>query len=366
VANAPFRVGVIGLRRGKGIAAACAAVGGATVTALYDLNAEVGGRLATELGATHYAELDAFLASDIEIVVVASPIPVHAEHSVAALQAGKHVLCEVTACATIDEARAMVEAANAGPGIFMLAENVNYYDEIEAVKRLVDRGHFGQIYYGEGDYVHDLDGLWYDAAGDRTWRGSGHMGVYGTHGLGPLLYISGDRVTTVRATPVAEGVVNPDMHFPTMHLVEMTTETGAVFRTRVDIISKRPLESTTFFVVQGTEGSYESARGFGDRAKFWTRADHGVNDVNHASAWRSLADAYPDLIPDRANAVAVKGGHGTAEYWMLTDFLAAVRTGGPAPIDQHRGFDISLPMILAAESARQNGATLTVPDTRAW
>ena len=336
------------------------------MTALYDIDGTVVADLSAQIGATPFTDLEAFLASEIDIVVVSSPIPFHANQSIAALNAGKHVLCEVTACETEDEARAVVAAANAASGIFMLAENVIYYDEIEAVKRLVDQGTFGKIYYGEGDYIHDLEGLWYDAAGNRTWRGAGHMGVYGTHGLGPLLYISGDRVKTVRAIGVAQEVVRSDLHLPTMHLVEMTTDAGAVFRTRVDIISRRPLESTTFFVVQGETGSYESQRGFGDQAKYWIRDKHGVNEENHATAWRSLSDDYPTIIPDRVNAIAVEGGHGTAEYWMLRDFFHAVRTGSPSPIDQHRGFDISLPMILAAESARRGGETIKVPDTRTW
>ena len=131
-------------------------------------------------------------------------------------------------------------------------------------------------------------------------------------------------------------------------------------------MSPRPLESTTFFLIQGENGSYESARGFGDRAKIWTREAHGVNDHKHATAWHSLHDMYEQLIPDRLGGRAVEGGHGTAEYWMLRDILGAIRAGDPSPIDQHRGFDISLPCILAAESARQGGVTIEVPDTRQW
>lgn len=362
----PLRVGVIGLRRGKSIANACNAVGGAVVTAMYDIQPEVVDSVANQLGAKGFADIDAFFDADFDIAVISSPMPSHAEHSIKALAAGKHVLCEVTACSTEAEARQIVAAANDAPGLFMLAENCIYYDEIEAVKRLADAGQFGQIYYGEGDYIHDIEGLWYRGDGTRTWRGEGGMGVYGTHGIGPLLYISGDRVATVRATGVAEGAFRPDLPFPAMHLVEMTTDRGAVFRTRVDIMSRRPLESTTFFLVQGENGSYETARGFGDRAKFWTREMHGVNEQNHATAWHSLHDMYEQLIPDRIGARAVEGGHGTAEYWMLQDFFGAIRSGSPSPIDQHRGFDISLPCILAAESARQGGATLEVPDSRRW
>src|SRR5687767_4468793 len=132
------RFGVIGLRRGQSLVRACQAVGGATVTALYDLDAGRGQAMADSIQASYYGDFDAFLNAEIDAVVVASPVPYHASQSIAALNVGKHVLSEVTACHTLEDARALVEAARAARGIYMLAENCCYYDEIELIKRLYD------------------------------------------------------------------------------------------------------------------------------------------------------------------------------------------------------------------------------------
>lgn len=363
-----LRFGVIGLRRGQSLARACQAAGDAVVTALYDLDATKGRSMAAAIQADFYAEFDAFLAAPVDAVVVASPIPYHAAQSIAALNAGKHVLSEVTACHTLEDARALVAAARRAQTIYMLAENCCYYDEIELVKRLYDAGRFGEVYYGEGDYVHDCRQLFYDEDGQLTWRGRGELGVYITHGLGPLLYITGDRVTQVSAVAVPGGKFDPRVTLPTMHILHMTTAAGRTLRARVDFVSPRPHASTTFFSLQGTRGSYESIRGFGDQAKLWLEDEHGPSGFNPRAEWHSLAEQAPRTIADRlaVSADVFSGGHGMTEYWMLRDFLAAVRGEKPSPIDVYTGLDYTLPGIYAVESAKQQGAPIAVDDPRQW
>lgn len=361
-----YRIGVSGMRRGRSLALASQSVGGGEITALFDPDA---GRLqafADEIGATPFTDFDAFLDSGIDVAIISSPMPVHAEQTIAALRAGKHVLCEVLACVNVGEARAIVAAAKQSPGRYMLAENVNFYDEIELIKRLADLGRFGHIYYGEGDYTHSLQGLFFNPDGSPTWRGLGGLTVYGSHGLGPLLYITGDRVAQVRCTAVPAGIVDPKLTIPTMHLVDMITESGRVFRTRVDPVSFRPHESTTFFVVQGTHASYESIRGFGDRGKIWFRDTDETVWYDTTGKWHGVDELIPDVIPDRMGAPAIPGGHGTSEYWLLKAFFEALRTGAPMPIDIHRGLDMTVPLVLAFESAARGGIPLTVPDSREW
>jgi predicted dehydrogenase len=364
----PIRFGVIGLRRGQSLVNACQAVGGATVNALFDLDASKGHNAANAIGAKFYNDLDHFLAADIDAVVVASPVPYHAAQSIAALQAGKHVLSEVTACHTLADARALVKAARQANTIYMLAENCCYYDEIELIKRMVDEGRFGEVYYGEGDYVHDCRELFYNANGELTWRGRGELSVYITHGLGPLLYITGDRVTQVSATAVPGGKFDPAVTFPTMYLLHMTTAAGRTLRGRVDYVSPRPHASTTFFSLQGTRGSYESLRGFGDQAKIWLEDEHGPSGFNPPAQWHNVEDQAARYLADRRATTpgAIKGGHGMTEYWMLRDFLAAVRGERESPIDVYTGLDYTLPGIYAIESAQQQGAPITVEDPRRW
>jgi predicted dehydrogenase len=364
----PIKLGVIGLRRGQSLVEACHAVGGATVSALYDLDAEKGRMAAEQIQATFYSDFEAFLNTQIDAVVVASPVPYHAAQSIAALDAGKHVLSEVTACHTLADARALVEAARRANTIYMLAENCCYYDEIELVKRLYDDGRFGEVYYGEGDYVHDCRQLLVNADGTLTWRGRGDLGVYITHGLGPLLYITGDRVTQVSATAVPGGKFDPRITTPTMHLLHMTTAAGRTFRARVDSTSPRPHVSTTFFALQGTRGSYESVRGFGDQAKIWLEDEHGPSGEKPPAQWHSLEEQAERYLADRRAAAPAhyRGGHGRSEYWMIRDFLAAVRGEKASPIDLYRGLDFTLPGIYAIESAQQQGAPVVVDDPRQW
>ena len=168
-------------------------------------------RVAAEFGATAFTDYDAFLASGIDAVVIASPLPYHARQAIAALDAGVHVLSEVTACHTMEDAIALAAAAERSSARYMMAENYRFLDEVELLKRIHDDGRFGDVYYGEGEYLHDCRDLWYTETGELTWRGKGFLGVYCTHSLGPLLYITGDRVKSVSAMIVPGGKFDPNV-----------------------------------------------------------------------------------------------------------------------------------------------------------
>ena len=361
------RFGVIGLSRGQGFVKACKAVGNATVTSLYDIDGARATEVAAQFGLRAFDDFDAFLASDIDAVVVASPLHYHAAQSIAALNAGKHVLSEVTACLTEEDARALVQAARGSTTVYMLSENYRYLDEVELLKRMHDERRFGDLYYAEGEYIHDCQGLWFTDDGDLTWRGQGFLGVYGTHSLGPLLYITGDRVARVSALAVPGGEYDPRVTFPTMHLLQMETEGGMTLRVRVDHVSRRP-HQMAYYALQGTRGSYEAWRGFGDQSKVWLEDEHEPSLFRAPAQWHALDDQASRYIGDRLQAPpeARAGGHGTSEYWLLHDFLAACRGERPTPIDVYRGLDYTLPCIYAAASAAAGGAPLAVPDPRTW
>ena len=362
-----IRFGVIGLNRGRSFVKVCRAVGGASVTALYDIDATRAEAEAAAIGAQPFADLDAFLAGPIDAVVVASPLPFHAQQAIAALGAGKHVLSEVTACYGLDDAHALVQAQRSSEAIYMLAENYRYLDEVELLKRMHADGRFGDVYFGEGEYLHDCRDIYYNADGSLTWRGKGGLGVYCTHSLGPLLYILNDRVTSVSALAVPGGKFDPQVMVPTMHVMQMTTAAGRSLRVRVDHTSPRP-HQMAYYALQGTQGSYEAWRGFGDTSKAWLADEHEASRFRAAAQWHALSDQAPRYIADRIAAPpeARDGGHGTSEFWLLRDFLAAVRGQSPAPIDVFTGLDYTLPGIYAMQSAEAGGALVQVDDPRNW
>ncbi|MDQ3854872.1 MAG: hypothetical protein M3281_00585, partial [Chloroflexota bacterium] len=193
------------------------------------------------------------------------------------------------------------------------------------------------------------------------------LGVYCTHSLGPLLYITGERVASVSALAVPGGKYDPAVTVPTMHLMQMVTSRGTVLRVRVDHISPRP-HQMAYYALQGTRGSYETWRGLGDRSKVWLADEHEPSRFESPAQWHPLDAQAARYIPDRLAAPpeARSGGHGTSEYWLVRDFLSAVRGEAPLPIDLHRGLDYTLPGICALESAARGGAPVPVPDTRGW
>src|SRR5262245_13726966 len=361
------RLGVIGLRYGPSYVRVCQAVGGATVTALYDIDLLRAEQVAATIGAQAVASLDDLLNADIDAVAVFSPLPYHAEHAIAALGAGKHVLSAVTSCATLAEAQALVRAARTSRAVYMLAEQCCYLDEVELVKRLHDAGRFGQLYYGEGEYLHDCRGIYYNEDGSLTWRGKGLLGVYCTHSLGPLLYLTSDRVAQVSALLVGGGKFDPRVTQPTLSLMQMVTTTGVVLRVRVDHVSPRP-HQMFYYALQGTHGSYESWRGHGDTSKVWLADEHEPSLFEAPAQWHALSEQAPRYIPERLAApqAARSGGHGNSEYWLVQDFLAAVRGERECPIDVYRGLDYTLRGICAFESAAGLGAPIAVPDPREW
>src|SRR4051794_36825735 len=306
--------GVIGLRRGRSFVRICQIVGGGEVTSLFDIDGERVEQESAKIGAKPFTNLDDFLNSDIDAVVVASPVPIHVEHAVAALNAGKHALSEVTACQSLGEAARLAEAVEKSSAFYMMAENYRYLDEIELLKRLHDDGRFGDLYYGAGEYLHNCKELWYNEDGSLTWRGKGLLGVYCTHSLSPLLYVTGDRVETVSALAVPGGKFDPEVTQATMHLMQMITMSGVALRIRVDHTSLRP-HNMAYYDLQGTAGAVELRRGAGDVNKAWFADEHEPSRAGAGAEWHPLADQAARYISDRLTAPvrAKEGGDGTSE-----------------------------------------------------
>jgi hypothetical protein len=126
-----------------------------------------------------------------------------------------------------------------------------------------------------------------------------------------------------------------------------------------------------YYALQGTHGSFEGTRGFGDPPRIWLEEVEPASRPGKSGPsvkWRKLADFEAEYIPDRveARADAAKTGHGGADYWTMKAFVDAFRQGDASPVDVYRALDCSLPGALALESAKQGGAPIDVPDPRTF
>lgn len=142
---------------------------------------------------------------DIDLVDVCTPGDSHAEIAIAALDAGKHVLCEKPLANTVDQAEAMASAAEraAGHGVrAMVAFNYRRVPAVALARQLVAEGRLGQIRHVRAVYLQD----WIvDPEFPLVWRlqaersGSGALGDLGAHIVDLAQYVIGDTLSGVSA-----------------------------------------------------------------------------------------------------------------------------------------------------------------------
>jgi predicted dehydrogenase len=151
--TAYVRVGVVGLRRGLGLARQSQAVG-MQVVAVCDVDP---GRLhpAREIpGAVPYGEFDTFLDDNMDAVIVANAFDEHAPLAIQALEAGEHVLSETVSCRSLGEAVRLVRAVERSGLVYQLAENYPFKPHARQMRRLFQAGEIGSLKYAEAEYLH--------------------------------------------------------------------------------------------------------------------------------------------------------------------------------------------------------------------
>jgi predicted dehydrogenase len=362
----------VGDGRGLSHARHLAALDAGQIVAVCDIVPEAAERVAARLNATPYTDFERFLRHGLDAVILATPDTLHAQQAAIALEHGVGVISEVPGATTVADGRRLVQAYKKSGGFYMLLENYGYRDEIELIRRLMQAGKFGYVYFGEGEYIHDCRGLNRFADGSLTWRGQAFSGyVYIWHSLRPLLYILDDRTTRVTAMMTMQpGRLEADINIPDNVVSLFQTAAGRLLKIQVDIVSPRP-HIMDYYALQGTYGSFEGTRGFGDPPRIWLEEVEPAGRPGKSGPsvkWRKLADFEAEYIPDRvaARADAAKTGHGGADYWTMKAFVDAFRRGDASPVDVYRALDCSLPGALALESAKQGGAPIDVPDPRTF
>lgn len=142
---------------------------------------------------------------DVDLVDVCTPGDTHAEIAIAALEAGKHVLCEKPLANTVAEAEAMAEAAAkaAARGVrSMVGFTYRRVPAIGLARKLVADGRLGEIRHVRAQYLQDWIA---DPAAPMSWRlekdkaGSGALGDIGAHIVDLTQYITGQALTGVSA-----------------------------------------------------------------------------------------------------------------------------------------------------------------------
>lgn len=123
------------------------------LAAVFDVNQKGAQEVAASTGAKACSSIEQVVRDPaVEVVFICTPAQFHCDAAIAALEAGKHVLCEKPMAATLAEAKRMVEAANKSGKRHMVHFSYRFRPEFRFLAELVASGVIGEVYHVAGSF----------------------------------------------------------------------------------------------------------------------------------------------------------------------------------------------------------------------
>ena len=378
-----IRMGFVGIRRANAFLKPFEENQEVEIVAFCDLIEENAKGVAKEFNAEVFTDYTKMLEqASLDAVTIATPMQFHAQQSIEALIRNIHVLCEVTAAVDLDQAKSLVAAAHSSKAVYMMAENYCYTKPNVMVKEISNQGIFGDLYYAEAEYIHELKKLNEKTPWRRKWQTGINGCTYGTHSLGPILQcFQGHRVVSVSCVGSGHHYkdakdVDFEQEDTTIMLCRMSN--GGLVKIRLDMLSDRP-HAMTNYSLQGTCGAYESARVHKDEESQVLFEDTILNGASNKvwlkqfykglNRWDRLEEYEERFLPDKwkkLTEAAQKAGHGGGDYFEIRDFVDSITGKKECPIGIHEAMDMTLPGLISQESIKKNSQWLDVPNSRDW
>jgi predicted dehydrogenase len=293
-------------------AAALDGLEGTTLVAVYDVDAEKGEAFAVKHGTAYVAALDELLGHDaVQVVCVSVPSGRHAEVSLAAARAGKHVVVEKPIDINLGSARRLIDgAAHAGVSLNVISQQ-RYNPGVVQAKALLDEGRLGAPLFVQARVPWYRAQAYYDSADWRgTWAldGGGAFMNQGIHYADLLCWLFGP--PEVLAAHCANLV--HDIEVEDLALATLRFPGGAVGTLMASTLSYPGFSAV--LSVNATEGSLEL--------------------VDGALVALEMKDGTGPLDLGDVSALSASEGHRA----QLADIIAALRQGDPAPVSGEDGY----------------------------
>ena len=279
---------------------------------------------------------DAVRRPDVDIVLVATPPDLHHDVAIAALRAGKHVLCEKPLARTAAEAAEMTAVAEAGSAIALVGFNLRYAPALLQARRLMEEGVCGDVYHFTGRYFQDFAR---DPRRPLSWRyqsargGSGALADIGSHLfdvagalVGEIESVSGVQHTLVTERPAADGGPPAKVDVDDYAAVLARFTSGALGTFEVSRVATGR-KNQLAIEINGSTGSL---------AFDWERSNElrycATEDAADRQGFRRIVagpafPAYPAPLP--VSGVGV--GFQETMVVQLAELARATLTGTPAP-----------------------------------
>jgi predicted dehydrogenase len=388
--NLPIRFAVIGARRGRTfINSAKSFPDRVQLVAVCDTNPDMLAEWSDENSIRCYNDYQHVLEDpNIDAVCLATPVPLHARQAIQAINAGKHVLSEVTATYDVEEGWELIRAVERTGLTYMMAENYCFMRDVLMVQNMVEQGVFGELTFAEGSYIHDCRSLYFYEDGELTWRGQVRRerggNTYPTHSLGPVCRWLGinrtDKLKTTatwhsraraiphyakRNFPAHADYANAD-YWPHSDTVTsmIRTQNEVLIESRIDWASARPHHMTRYGL-QGTTAAFASQADPHLDPLIWIEGRSPMKNDGTATEWESLwkyADEFEHPLWREHLKDAQAAGHGGGDFFVLREFANAVIEDRLPLIDVYDAVTWSSISPLSQLSIKNGNASVEVPD----
>jgi predicted dehydrogenase len=296
---------------------------------------------------------DLIASADVDLVVVASPSSLHRITTIAALEAGKHVVVEKPMATTLADADAMLEAAGRSRGLLTAFHNRRFDRDYQMVKRIVREGRLGGLLnvasrvmtYGPewANYgVPEFDPQWRIKAA----HGGGFLADWGPHLVEQVLDLTGEWPANVSAQLRGQlWATEVEDYFD----VRLTFPSGLVATLEGSNNSRIPMPR---WLVVGREGTLQAEGKWGEWTSMRVRTEIAG----------APADILPqDLGPSSGSRNLDVGEELSAQFYA--DLRLAIEGGRPPAITAARARDV-VALLEAARESHARQQTIAVPASR--
>ena len=317
----------------------------------------------------------------INAVHLVSPIPLHAEQTLAVLNAGKHCACTVPMALSLKDLWAIIETVKKTKKSYCVMETAVYTTHFFRAREMLHNGEIGDVQFLRGAHYQDME-FWPD-----YWMGLPPM-LYGTHAIAPLLMLAGSPIVRVRG--LGSGRMREELH----------TQYGNPFP-----IETMHIEFASGLKAEATRSLFETAHAYteqftlyGSKKTFeWQQMEDDLPVVHTLLPPRFDEDGKPlrglpvqtehistgnyhKLLPEPIRRFTVKsedydetnpqlslerdasGGHGGSHPHMVHEFISSILENRKAWINEINGANIVAAGICAHESAMNDGSIIEVPE----
>ncbi|GHV69486.1 oxidoreductase [Spirochaetia bacterium] len=356
---------------------------------IFDTNQDLANNAANHLKKTEnageiriYSSFDEILKDPaVDAVHLVSPIPRHAEQTLAVLNAGKHCACTVPMAIRLEDLKAIAEAVKRTGKSYCNMETAVYTTHFFKVREMLEKGEFGSIQFLRGAHYQDME-FWPD-----YWMGLPPL-FYGTHAIAPLVMLADSPIVRVRG--LGSGTMRKSLHtqygnpFPieTMQIEFASGLKGEVTRS----LFETARDYTEMFNLYGSKKSFEWQQIESEQPVVHTLLP-AKNDPDGkpyrglpVDAARISTGNYYEKLPEAIRRFTVRhedydeknpqlslekdasGGHGGSHPHMVHEFVRSILENRKAWINEINGANIVAAGICAHESAMKDGAIIDVPE----